>query len=189
MLELSINTRNVELTDWLQAHIEKKVGRMDRYLPILTEGQVELYQEAVRDSDRRHVVEVTLWGGRTVIRAEQRAADMMAAVDAVVDVLYRQIVRYKGKRFDRIRGARQVAAGEQPPLPEDVVAELESEEPSPIVRVKQFRMQPMDENEAIEQMEMLGHDFFVFYNPNLGRTNVVYRRRDGNYGLLDPELA
>ncbi len=187
MLELTIHTRNLELTDWLQSHVEKKIGRMDRYLPILTEGTVELYKEAVKDAGRRHVAQVTLRGGRTVIRAEERAADIMAAVDAVVDVLYRQITRYKGKRFDRDRAA--VIGGETAPLPEEIVAELESEEASPIVRVKQFRMQPMDESEAISQMELLGHDFFVFYNANVGRVNVVYRRRDGNYGLLDPELA
>ncbi|MHB0876228.1 MAG: ribosome hibernation-promoting factor, HPF/YfiA family [Anaerolineae bacterium] len=187
MLELTIHTRNLELTDWLQSHVEKKIGRMDRYLPVLSEGQVELYKESVKDADRRHVAQVTLRGGRTVIRAEERAADAMAAIDAVVDVLYRQITRYKGKRFDRVRSA--VVGGEQAPLPEEIIAELEEEEASPIVRVKQFRMQPMDEEEAIEQMELLGHDFFVFFNANAGRVNVVYRRRDGAYGLLDPELA
>lgn len=187
MLELTIHTRNLELTDWLRSHVEKKIGRMDRYLPMLSEGQVELYKEPVKDADRRHVAQVTLWGGRTVIRAEERAADIMAAVDAVVDVLYRQITRYKSKRFDRARQGQ--VDGEQTPLPEETIAELEAEEASPIVRVKQFRMQPMDENEAIAQMELLGHDFFVFYNADAGRVNVVYRRRDGNYGLLDPELA
>jgi len=187
MLELTINTRNLELTDWLQSHVEKKIGRMDRYLPILSEGQVEIYRESVKDADRRHVAQVTLRGGRTVIRAEERASDVLAAVDAVVDVLYRQITRYKGKRFDRARAGQ--ATGERAPLPEETIAELEAEEASPIVRVKRFRMQPMDEDEAIAHMELLGHDFFVFYNANAGRVNVVYRRRDGNYGLLDPELA
>lgn len=187
MIEITINTRNVELTDWLQSYVEKKIGRIDRYLPQLREGQVVLEREAVRDADQRNVAQVTLRGGRTVIRAEERAADMTAAIDAVVDVLYRQIARYKGRRTDRQRAAPQ--EGEMPPLPEEVLSELEEEEFSPIVRVKHFSMQPMEESEAIEQMEMLGHDFFIFYNPNFGRVNVVYRRRDGNYGLLDPELS
>ena len=189
MIDLTVTTRNVELTDWLEQHLQNKIGRMDRYLPVLTEGQVELTKEAVKDASRRYVAQVTLRGGRTVIRAEERGNDMAAAIDAVEHVLYRQIVRLKGKRFARARAAMVQVGGELPPLPEEVMAELEEEEALPIVRVKRFTLQPMDEEEAIEQMELLGHDFFVFYNANVGRVNVVYRRKDGNYGLLDPEVA
>jgi len=189
MIDLTVNTRNVELTEWLEEHLQNKIGRMDRYLPILTEGQVELVKDAVKDASRRHVAQVTLRGQRTVIRAEERGADMAAAIDAVEHVLYQQIVRLKGKRFARARATMAQVGGEVPPLPEEVMAELEEEEALPIVRVKRFTLQPMDEEEAIERMELLGHDFFVFYNANVGRVNVVYRRKDSNYGLLDPEVA
>jgi putative sigma-54 modulation protein len=104
---------------------------------------------------------------------------MFASIDAIVDKMYRQIVRYKGKRYGRGRGP-----GEMPP-----VEEFEEEEPPRIVRTKRFQVAPMDEEEAIEQMELLGHDFFIFFNVDANGINVIYRRKDGNYGLLEPELA
>jgi len=185
MLDITISTRNVDATDWIENHVQKKIGKMDRYLPILTEASVELSREPVADADRRYVAQATLRGGRTVIRAQERGGDVAEAVDAVEALLYRQIARYKGKRFDRSRATP--IAGEMPPLPEEIMLELEEEEPEPIVRVKRFTLHPMVEDEAIDQMELLGHDFFLFYNANSGRINVVYRRRDGGYGLLDPE--
>jgi putative sigma-54 modulation protein len=115
----------------------------------------------------------------TLLRAEERSADMFTSIDAIVDKMYRQIVRYKGKRYGRGRGP-----GELPPM-----EELEEEAPPSIVRTKRFQVVPMDEEEAIEQMELLGHDFFVFFNVNTDGMNVLYRRKDGNYGLLEPELA
>jgi putative sigma-54 modulation protein len=97
--------------------------------------------------------------------------------------MYRQIARYKGKRQSRWRGA-----GAQPePLPVDIEEDLEDE--SVIVRFKRFPMRPMNPEEAVEQMELLGHDFFVFHNPDDGQINVLYRRKDGNYGVIQPELA
>ena len=207
MLDINYRTQNLELTDWLQSYVEKKIGKMDRYLPILSDARVELRHEQVRNTDQSMVAEVTLWGkgDRVIIRGEERAGDITAAIDAVVDVLYRQIVRYKGKAFARTRQSRaeaeeqaqeraeawveEVAGSELPPLSPEAISELEEEEPHSVVRVKRFTLYPMDEQEAIEQMEMLGHTFFVFYNANSGRINVVYRRLDGNYGLLDPELA
>jgi len=188
MLDVNIIARNIELTDWLQSYVEKKIGKMDRYLPILTSAHVELTREPVKDANRRNKAQVTLRGGRTIIRGEETAADMTAAVDQVVDVLHRQIYRYKGKRMDRRTKAQPVAEGEVPPLPPEVLEEMQEEQPSRIVRVKHFTLDPMDEEDAVTQMEMLGHDFFVFFNTNSGRINVVYRRRDGNYGLLDPEM-
>ncbi|MGI6207590.1 MAG: ribosome hibernation-promoting factor, HPF/YfiA family [Anaerolineae bacterium] len=209
MLAVSIKTRDVELTDWLENYVQNKIGKLDRYLPVLTEARVELRYESIRDAASRYVAEVTCWGGRVTIRGEERGGDVTAAIDAVVDILYQQIVRYKGKRFARTRQAASEAQareearaearleaereamdmGEMPPLPLELVEELEEEEPSPIVRVKRFPLHPMDEQEAIEQMELLGHTFFVFWNANNGRVNVVYRRLDGNYGLLDPDVG
>jgi putative sigma-54 modulation protein len=98
--------------------------------------------------------------------------------------MYRQIARYKGKRKNRWRGAG--AAVE--PLPLELEEDIE-EEPSTIVRFKRFPMIPMGPEEAVEQMELLGHDFFVFYNADEGQINVIYRRKDGNYGVIQPELA
>jgi putative sigma-54 modulation protein len=101
----------------------------------------------------------------------------------VLDKMYRQIARYKGKRKNRWRGA----AATMEPLPLEA-EEAFDEEISNIVRTKSFRMTPMNPDEAVEQMELLGHDFFVFYNADEGQINVIYRRKDGDYGLLQPEL-
>ena len=113
----------------------------------------------------------------------------VAFVD-LIDKMHRQIARYKGKRIDRWQGQGPNRGEiEMPPLETDVLEELVGEQERRIVRVKRFAVSPMDEEEAIEQMELLGHDFFVFFNPDSGRMSVLYRRKDGNYGLLEPELV
>ncbi len=133
-------------------------------------------------------MEITLYDNKgAVLRGEERSSDLFAAIDAVVDTMYRQISRYKGKRIARYRHANaEEELMTAPPIEEE--AEGGEEEPQ-IVRVKRFAMAPMTPEEAIEQMELLGHSFFVFYNPDEGNINVIYRRRDGNYGLIIPELV
>lgn len=183
-MDLNIIGRNMEVTDAVRNYVEKKIGRLDRYLPTLTDGQVELTRQSSKNAADRHVVQVTLHSNRTILRAEERSSDIFAAIDTVLDKMYRQIQRYKGKRYhQRARGT--VVQGEPLPIPE-LEEEGEGEAPS-IVRRKQFPTRPMTEEEAIEQMELLGHDFFAFYNATTQRFNVVYRRQDGNYGLLEPE--
>ncbi|MGC8788124.1 MAG: ribosome hibernation-promoting factor, HPF/YfiA family, partial [Anaerolineae bacterium] len=160
--------------------VQKKIGKLDRYLPTIDEARVELSVEQAKSNQDRQVVQVTLRSNSTILRAEERSSDMLAAIDAVRDKLQRQIKRYK-ERPMRIRERARAAAAQ---------AEEQAEElPPRIVRVKRFNVTPMDEEEAIEQMELLGHDFFIFFNPNTGSMNVLYRRKDGNYGLLQPELA
>jgi putative sigma-54 modulation protein len=182
-MQLTIKGKNVEITDWLHQYVEKKIGKLDRYLPTITEARVELSVEKAKSAQDRQVAQVTLRSNGTILRAEERSDDMFASIDAVLDKMYRQIARYKGKRRDRGRAPQ----GERPPLP--LEEEYGEEESRRIVRVKRFDMVPMDQDEAIEQMELLGHDFFVFFNVETDSVNVVYRRRDGHYGLLQPELA
>jgi len=178
-MQLTIQGKNLEVTDRLQEYIEKKIGKLDRYLPTITEARVELSVEDARSAKDRQVAQLTVRSKGTFLRAEERSADMFASIDAIVDKMYRQIVRYKGKRYGRGRGP-----GEIPP-----VEESEEEALPHIVRTKRFQVAPMDEEEAIEQMELLGHDFFVFFNVNTNGINILYRRQDGNYGLIEPELA
>ena len=178
-MQLIIQGKNIEVTDRLEEYIEKKVGKLDRYLPTMTEARVELSVESAKSAKDRQVAQLTVRSKGTLLRAEERSADMFTSIDAIVDKMYRQIVRYKGKRYGRGRGP-----GEIPP-----VEEFEEEAPSHIVRTKRFQVIPMDEEEAIEQMELLGHDFFIFFNVSTDGINVLYRRKDGNYGLLEPELA
>ena len=182
-MELSIKGRNVDVTDRLNDYVEKKIGKLDRYLPTISEAWVELATEGARAAQDRQVCQITVRANGTILRAEERSDDMFTSIDAVLDKMYRQIARYKGKRKNRWRGS----AVPMEPLPLEA-EEIYDEESSNIVRTKRFRMTPMGPDEAVEQMELLGHDFFVFYNAEEGRLNVIYRRKDGNYGLLQPEL-
>lgn len=190
-MEITINTRNVELTDRLENHIEKKTSRLDRYLPNIGEVHVDLSSQNTRSSIERQVAQITIRDDRgTILRAEERSNDMFGSIDAVVNKLYRQIKRYRGKRIKgRRAGASidEIAAAEPLPLIDEDFAEEEEEHS--IVREKRFALRPMVPDEALEQMELLGHSFFIFFNVEEEAVNVVYKRRDDDYGLLMPEFG
>jgi putative sigma-54 modulation protein len=171
--------------------VEKKVGKLDRYLPDIDETRVEITEEKTKSAKDSKVVQITLRTNGTILRAEERAEAIYACIDSVVDKIHRQIVRYKGKRIDRWQGQtnKRQDAAMMPELEPDIFDSLAEEEERKIVRTKRFTVLPMNEEEAVEQMELLGHDFFVFYNADLGRVNVLYRRADNNYGLIDPEVV
>lgn len=183
-MQLIIQGKNIEVTERLREYVEKKISRLDRYMPDITEARVELATESTRSAEHRQAAQLTLRAKGKILRAEERTDDIFASIDAMVNKIHRQIARYKGKRRDRGRGVEEL------PLPDEFYAEYEEEDEFSrrIVRIKRFDMVPMDENEAVEQMELLGHDFFVFYNINDDGVNVLYRRRDGNYGLIQPVL-
>jgi putative sigma-54 modulation protein len=183
-MQLNIKGKNFEVTDRLRNYVDQKIGRLDRYLPGIIEAWVELSVEDTKAAQDRQVCQVTLRTDRVILRAEERSDDIFTAIDTVLEKVNRQIDRYKGKRKNRRRGAGGSA---EPGVEEAETAEAE-EETASIVRVKRFPITPMHPEEAIEQMELLGHDFFVFYNAEVGQINVLYRRKDGNYGLLQPEV-
>ena len=183
-MDLTITGKNLEINDTIRKYVEKKIGRLDRYLPNIIDGRVELtVAEGARAAEDRQIAQVTLRTKKMILRAEEASSDIFASIDAVFEKMQRQVDRYKGKRWSK----REI---EPQPAAESAEAEEESVEEQPyVVRVKQFQMVPMDETEAIDQMELLGHDFFVFFNANLDQVNVMYRRRNGEYGLIQPELA
>jgi putative sigma-54 modulation protein len=179
-MQLIVQGKNVEVTDWLRQYVQKKVGKLGRRMPEITEARVELSVQNARHSGHRHVAQITLRSNGTILRAEERSADLQTSIDTVLDKMVRQIDRYKGRRSrGRTRGAP----------PEALIAEAPEAELGRIVRTKRFPVTAMTPDEAIDRMELLGHDFFVFYNADYGEMNVVYRRHDGNYGLLEPEIA
>ncbi len=188
-MEASIFVQNVELTPRLRQYVEKKTGRLDRYMPDMKELRVDLASQKARNASDRQMAQITVRDGRgLILRAEEHHSDMFAAIDAVVDKIYRQIKRYRGKRIRSRRVGGEEVVGEPLPIEEGAgIEELEGEHA--IVRRKQFSMHPMSPEEAIDQMELLGHDFFVFYHSAEEKTCVVYRRRGGDYGLLVPELS
>jgi putative sigma-54 modulation protein len=182
-MKLQIVAKNgVELSETTRAYMEKKVSKLDRYLPTLDEGKVEISREGTKLPEQRFTVQVTLDSRGVLIRAQEKSKDMRTAVNKVVEVLSKRIERYKGKLYDKSKGssfARQGAA---------IEAE-EAEAPKKVVKSKRFLVKPMPIDEAINQMELLGHDFFLFIDADTERLNVLYRRGDGNYGLIEPEEA
>lgn len=182
-MDLVIHGRNLEVSSRVRSYIERKMGRLDRYMPNIAEVRVDVGEERSNRMGNRMIAQVTVRDLRgTILRAEERTSDLFAAIDVVVDKLYRQIERYKGKR--RRRGDDQESFAAYETAVELEAADLE---PRTVLRRKQYSLEPMHEEEAIEQMELLGHDFFVFLNADSGGVNIVYQRKDGNFGLLEPE--
>jgi putative sigma-54 modulation protein len=186
-MQLIVQSKNIQMTDRLRDYVEDKVNRLDRYLSTITDARMELTTEKTRSYEDRQVAQLTVRSKGLMLRAEERSGDIFMSVDMVMDKMKRQIDRYKKKRRGAFRRAQGEAEAEV--LSEIMIDEEEEEaEGGSIVRVKRFRVAPMDPEEAIEQMELLGHDFFVFFNVDDGQLNVVYRRHDGNYGLIQPDL-
>jgi putative sigma-54 modulation protein len=184
-MELQIFSKNMEITPAIQNYVQRKVGRLARYLPNITEAKIEIHEENTRSPQSRFVAQATLSSKGILLRGEERGERVRVAVDAVAEVLERQIERYKGKLYEKGRGVsltRQAAS-------EGTVAPEASEDSPRVVRVKRFAVKPMSVAEAAEQMELLGHSFFLFVNAENDVLSLLYRRKDGNYGLIEPELA
>jgi putative sigma-54 modulation protein len=168
------------------------VGKLERYLPQIGDVRAELTQNMTRSADDRYTAQITIWTNGQILRAEEATSDIFASIDATVDKMSSQIRRFKGRRYDNRRRASHAVTREAEIIATaqaaDELAEAE-EEAVRIIRRKEFMIQPMDEDEAAEQMELLGHDFFVFFNPQAKAVNVIYKRKDGNYGLLQPQIS
>jgi putative sigma-54 modulation protein len=190
-MDITVKTRNLEINDSLRAYVENKVNRLDRYLPNIDHALVELTVQNTKSTQDRYVAQVTLHSASGfVLRAEERSADMYSSIDAALDKVSRQIGRYKGKHWQSFVRRAEAAAGEvEPEVESEGEPEIETSAGPAVVRTKTFATRPMAVEDAIEQMELLGHDFFVFYSATHNAFAVVYRRRDAGYGLLLPELA
>lgn len=190
-MELTFRSRHVPVTDTLREYTTRKLSRLGRYLPLVDETIIDLEQEGGENS-RRYVVQLTVNCDGTYLRAEERGTRLLPAIDAAADVLSRQVRRYKEKvyRSDRHLKARQAALAERAAAPEEAAEEEEEEEEivlGRVVRVKRFPVKPMTEEEAIEQMELLNHDFFLFFDADADTYALLYRRREGDYGMIIPE--
>ena len=184
-----VHGRNVEITDWIEEYVNKKVKRLERYLPNLKEVRAELSLTPTRSAADRYTAQITMWANSQILRAEETTSDIFASIDAAVDKISRQVERFKGRVNKEKRRASAAVAIQADIAATTIVVEDEEETTGQIIRRKQFVVEPMHEEEAVEQMELLGHDFFVFYNPETHSTNVIYRRKDGNYGLLQPQVV
>ncbi|NLJ34587.1 MAG: ribosome-associated translation inhibitor RaiA [Firmicutes bacterium] len=174
-MRIIVKGKNIAVTPALRQHVEKKLTRLARYYEGITEATATLSVEK-----GRHIVEVTApLNGGMLIRGEEETHDMYASIDLVLEKLERQIEKYKTKI------ARQIKNSSLLDLATPTQGDAAAEEPR-LVRTKRFAMKPMSVDEAILQMNLLGHDFFVFCNADTDEVNVVYLRRDGNYGLIEP---
>lgn len=186
-LKIDIYSKDLEMTDRVKDYVTKKVSRLERYLNEIVECRADLaYIKTARNASDRHVCQLTIRGKGVILRTEERADNIFASIDEAVEKMTRQIERFKGKHW-RNRGDGISAAGDKTSFE---VESLEEEPELSIVRRKSFPLVPMNEQEALEQMQLLGHEnFFVFYNAETSKINVLYKRRDGTYGLIDPVLS
>ncbi len=164
------------VSDSLKARAEKKLNKLDRYFSKEAEALIRFRQQR----GGRNIAELTVSVDGLILRAEENSNDMYLSIDRAVDKLESQIRRYRTKLGKRVRDARAET-------PEEVVEPVYEEINYDVVRVKKFAVKPMDVDDAITQMELLGHNFFLFMNAETNAMNVLYRRNDGAYGLLVPE--
>ncbi len=185
---VEITTKNMELNDRLQDYIEKKAEKLDKYLDLIESVKVDLtYAQSARSAEDRQVAQLTVLGKGVVLRAEERTEDIFASVDLVLDKIHRQIERYKGRRW-RGRGDGKTISEATMPLSEDDFDDTDNLDL--IARRKRHLLTPMDELEAIQQMQLLDHeDFFVFLNANSNQVNILYRRRNDTLGLIETEIG
>lgn len=182
-MEVELQTHHLELTDKIRDYVTRKIGRLEHYLPDITSARVDLARRQTHSKGEVFAAQVTAWANGTVLRSEEMNSDVFAAIDLAADKIHRQIERYKGKRLDRWHGRSEPALA--PLLLEEAV----SEPAGTIIRRKRFPVYNMSESEAVEQFDLLGHDFFVYRDADSGGLNVLYRRRDGDLGLIEPVLA
>jgi len=177
-MRLHVKGKNVEVSDAIHEYAERKLGKLSPQLAEQTHVELELAVEKNPSIADNHVAEATIFTKGPVLRAREASSDMKASIDVLVDKLERQVKRYRQKRrhehewHDRSNGAAP--------------AGVPAEEGAMIVKTKQFVLNGMSPEEAVEQLELIGHDFFVFRNSESGEINVVYRRRDGDYGVIEP---
>ena len=184
-MNYNVRGENIEVTPALREYVEKKLSKVERYFDGTPDANVHVNLKVYSSV---HKIEVTIPMTQIVLRAEESHMDMYAAIDLVVDKLERQIRKHKTKvnrKFREQGSTRSLFSYNGSSESKVAVQELDVDE-FELVRTKRFNLKPMDSEEAILQMNMLGHNFFVFTNSDSNSTNVVYRRNDGKYGIIEP---
>jgi putative sigma-54 modulation protein len=180
-MRLEVKGRNVEVNDSIRRYAEDKLDKIEKQLPEPTQIEVELAVETNPSIADDHIAEATVWTKGSTLRVRERSVGFETSIDQLVVKLERQVKRYREKRSRRENGRRaNGAAPEEPAFSEEQLERM-------IVKSKQFDLQPITAEEATVELELVGHDFFVFINADTGKQNVVYRRRDGGYGLIEPQ--
>ncbi len=179
-MKMIISGKNMDVTNALKDIVKKKMSKLDKYFHKNVEADVTLSVE--KD---RQIFEVTIPVGGRILRAEEATSDMYSSIDKVVDILSRQIKKHKTKLQKKNHNGKTIRFENIPSMKKE--EDNDDDEPK-IVKTKKFAMKPMTADEAVLQMDMLGHNFFVFTNGETNEVNVVYKRKDGNYGLIEREF-
>ena len=180
-MELQITGLNMEVSSEVRRYVERKIGKLTRHFPNIIESIVEISQEKTRSPQQKFMVRASVTGKGVSLHSQERAEDLFQAIDKIISVLDRQLERQKGKLYEKGKG-NSLARGE---FKVETAPAFQPE----MVKVKRFAMKPMSVIEAAEQMQILEHNFFFFLNTDTEEFNVLYQRRDGNYGLIEPELG
>ncbi|CAN5697087.1 ribosome-associated translation inhibitor RaiA [soil metagenome] len=199
-MELQIRSNGTKVTDGMREFIDRRMSKLEPIAHKVVDAQLELRTERPRTGAPQTTAQLTLHTGRHILRAEERADDPSKAIDAAIDKLIVQVRKFNGKRQGRRRRAGEHPMSEMADLREHdftgvsadgntnvAVTDEDDEDQETPLRTKRFGVKPMIVDEAIDQMELLGHDFFLFHNADEDHINVVYKRRDGAYGLLAPD--
>lgn len=192
-MELQIRGRGIPISDEIRQFADKRAARLERLIGPVIDAKLELRADNNRVGPPMTTAQLTIQTGRRLLRAEERDPEPMAAIDRAIDKLDRQIRRFHDRRaVSKARQTETIRTPAMPPEPDALLDEIEDDGIEPgtrqgLVRTKRFLLKPMDVDEAIEQMELLGHDFYLFHNAVENNLSVVYRRRDGAYGLLVPD--
>ena len=195
-MEIRVYSKNLDLNSEAREYIQKKLKKLDRHLRSISDAKLEVSRTSSRSAADRILAQITLTTNRYILRGQERGNNLFAAIDAAVNVMDRQIGRYKGRVYRTAQAKKAGRAGTDGGSDSPVATEAENlrgevvvAESSTVVKTKRFSMKPMTTEDAILQMELLNHDFFLFYNAETGEYNVAYRRHDGDYGVIEPDLS
>ncbi len=195
-MDIRISVKNFDLSPEAESYIEKKFARLERHLKPISDASLEVSRTSARALADRITAQMTLKVNGYTLRGQEKGVNLFAAIDGVTDVMDRQIRRFKGKVYKSYQARKSAKADRARLEASTAVQEVTFDDETPsyeelgsVVRTKRFRMEPKTVDEAILEMELLSHDFFLFYNAETNEYNVAYRRSDGDYGVIEPQLA
>jgi putative sigma-54 modulation protein len=186
-MKLVIHGKNIEITDAIRKYVHEKLEKAaSHYLNVTNEIDVHLSVARNPRINEKQIAEVTVYANGTVIRAEEGSESLYASIDVVADKIARNLQKYKEKRLDKKTQTKTIEVVEQQPVTSDLIGDRTPELPSEVVRTKYFAMPPMTISEALEQLQLVDHDFYMFCNAETGEINVIYERNHGGYGVIQP---
>ena len=186
-MKLVIHGKNIEITDAIREYVHEKLEKAtSHYLNVTNEIDVHLSVARNPRINEKQIAEVTVYANGTVIRAEEGSESLYASIDVVADKIARNLRKYKEKRLDKKTQTKTIEVVEPQPVTPDLIGDRTPELPGEVVRTKYFAMPPMTIGEALEQLQLVDHDFYMFCNAETGEINVIYERNHGGYGVIQP---